>query len=296
MKKEITPTEIDALIRLLDDTDEEVYSHISERLITFGPSVIPKLESVWSSSLDALMQSRIEEIIHKIQLEVLQKELKDWANSEQKDMLNGAILVARYQYPDLNETKIREQIDKIRRDAWLELNDELTALEQVKVLNRVFFDMHGFSGNTQNFHAPQNSDINIVLETKKGNPLMLSLIYCKVANELSIPLYGINLPEHFVLGYKDETNVLPLIKQLDRQRILFYINCFSKGDICGRKEIDQFLKQLKIKPEPQYYEPCSPVDMIQRLIRNLMNSFYKLGEMDKVHELELLMEATEKGK
>ena len=122
---------------------------------------------------------------------------------------------------------------------------------------------------------------------------MLSLLYCKVANDLSIPLYGINLPEHFVLGYRDEMNIIPVERQTDRQRILFYVNCFSKGDICGRKEIDNFLKQLKIKAEPSYYEPCTNVDMIQRLIRNLMNSFYKLGEMDKVSELELLMKATE---
>src|SRR3974390_2738162 len=140
MKKELTQGEIDALIRLLDDTDEEVYSHISERLITFGPSVIPILESVWSSSLDALMQSRIEQIIHRIQLEALQKELKEWTKSETKDLLTGAIIVARFQYPDLNEVKIREQVEKIKRDAWLELNDDLTALEQVKVLNRIFFD------------------------------------------------------------------------------------------------------------------------------------------------------------
>jgi regulator of sirC expression with transglutaminase-like and TPR domain len=294
MKEEIKKGEINALIRLLDDTDEEVFSHIKDRLIMFGQEVIPVLESAWSGSLDTLMQGRIEQIIHRIQLEELQKEITSWARSEEKDMLTGAILVARYQYPDLNELKIREQVDKIRRDAWLELNDELTALEQVKVLNRVFFEMHGFSGNTQNFHAPQNSDINIVLETKKGNPLMLSLIYCKVANELSIPLYGINLPEHFVLGYRDENNVIPIVRQVDRQRILFYVNCFSKGDICGRKEIDQFLKQVKIKSEAHYYEPCTTVEMIQRLIRNLMNSFYKLGEMDKVSELELLMRATEK--
>ncbi len=293
MKEETKSGEINALIRLLDDTDEEVFSHISTRLITFGPAVIPVLESAWSGSLDAFMQGRIEQIIHRIQLEALQKEIAAWAHSDDRDMLTGAILVARYQYPDLNELKIRDQVDKIKRDAWLELNDELTALEQVKVLNRVFFDMHGFSGNTQNFHAPQNSDINIVLETKKGNPLMLSLIYCKVANDLSIPLYGINLPEHFVLGYRDENTAIPILRQTDRQRILFYVNCFSKGDVCGRKEIDAFLKQLKIKPEPQYYEPCTTVDMIQRLIRNLMNSFYKLGEMDKVSELELLMKATE---
>src|SRR4051812_29926422 len=125
MKEETKPEELNALIRLLDDTDEEVFSHISTKLITYGPSVIPVLETAWSGSLDLLMQSRIEQIIHQIQIGVLQKELSNWARTENNDVLTGAILLARYQYPDLNEVKVRDQIDKIKRDAWLELNDEL---------------------------------------------------------------------------------------------------------------------------------------------------------------------------
>ena len=54
----------------------------------------------------------------------------------------------RYQYPELQEEMIQRQLDKMRKDAWLEMNDDLTAMEQVKVLNKIFFDIHGFSGNT----------------------------------------------------------------------------------------------------------------------------------------------------
>src|SRR5436190_1968728 len=82
-----------------------------------------------------------------------------------------------------------------------------------------------------------------------------------------IPVYGVNLPEHFVLCYKDEEAILPIFTEENQLRILFYINPFSKGDIFGKKEIDNFLKQLKIQTEQYYYEPCTNLDMIQRLIR-----------------------------
>jgi regulator of sirC expression with transglutaminase-like and TPR domain len=199
--------------------------------------------------------------------------------------------VARYQYPDLNEAQLLTHLDKIKRDAWLEMNENLTAMEQVKVMNKVFFEIHGFSGNTQNYHAPQNSFINLALETKKGNPLMLSIIYMEVARSAGLPVFGINLPEHFVLGYKDEHNILPDVPDDENSRILFYINPFSKGDIFGRKEIHAFLKQLKIQREKSYFEPCTNKEMMQRLIRNLMNSYHKLGYLEKVSELELLMKA-----
>ena len=192
--------ELNALIRLLDDTDEEVFHQIESKIVNYGKDVIPILENVWSKSLDNLMQHRIESIIHKIQMESLQHDLSVWTSTGCVDLIKGAIMVARYQYPDLNEEQLLTHLEKIKRDAWLEMNENLTAMEQVKVMNKVFFEIHGFSGNTQNYHAPQNSFINLALETKKGNPLMLSIIYMEVAKSAGLPVYGINLPEHFVLG------------------------------------------------------------------------------------------------
>ena len=288
--KIINKNEVNALIRLLDDSDVEIYQQIESRLIDLGKDVIPILENAWSSAMDAIMQERLESVIHKIQFDDLKHELHVWSHSGSHDLIKGAILLARYQYPELQEEYIQKQLDRMRKDAWLEMNDSLTAMEQVKVLNKIFFDIHGFSGNTQNYHAPQNSYINIALETKKGNPLMLSLLYLEIARSAGIPVYGVNLPEHFVLCYKDELN--DPVSVDDHSKILFYINPFSKGDIFNRKEIDNFLAQLKIPQEKMFYEPCSNREMIQRLIRNLINSYHKLGFVDKVEELTELMKAT----
>ena len=193
--KIINRNEVDALIRLLDDSDSEIYNQIQDRLVHYGKEVIPILETAWSSSMDAIMQERIESIIHKIQLDDLRHEMHVWAHSGSHDLIKGALLVARYQYPELKYEDIQKMLDKLRKDAWLEMNDGLTAMEQVKVLNKIFFDIHGFSGNTQNYHAPQNSFINIALETKRGNPLMLSILYLEIARSAGIPIYGVNLPE-----------------------------------------------------------------------------------------------------
>jgi regulator of sirC expression with transglutaminase-like and TPR domain len=279
--------EIDALIRLLDDTDPEVSRHIEERLLSYGREVIPYLESAWESSFDPGLQENIEGVIHKIQFNTLTEELKAWAKSKEQDLLTGTILVARYQYPDLDEKKIHEALEDIRKDAWIEMNDHLTALEKVKVLNQIIFEAHGYSGNTANFHAPQNSFINSVLETKKGNPLLLSVIYSIVAKELEMPVYGVNLPEHFILAYVNEhgTEPIPGEKEL---KVLFYINAFSKGSIFPRSEVDKFLIQLKIKPHAHYYEPCKNIEIIQRMIRNLIFAYTKLGHDEKVEELEAL--------
>lgn len=284
--------EIYALIKLLDDTDVEVFEHIETRLISYGRDVIPFLENAWSQSFEVLLQERIENIIHKIQFDKLCADLSDWT-TESGNLLKGAILIAKYQYPDLDESKLRLEIEQIKRDVWLELNDNLTAIEQVKILNDIFFSIYGFSGNTTNFHAPQNSFIHLVIESRKGNPLSLSLLYSVVAQELGIPIFGVNLPEHFILAYKDLSAILP-VHDKNVVKVLFYINPFSKGSIFSRKEITAFLKQLKITPETKHYEPCSNIDIIRRLIRNLIYSYQKLGHSEKVEELQILIKSLNK--
>ena len=281
---------IKAMIRLLDDPDNEIYTHISSELVAIGRDVVPILEEAWSGAFDPLLQERIETIVHKIQFDGLRSDLTQWAVSGATDLLTGTLLIARYQYPDLDEEKIRSSLNKIRKDIWLELNEHMTPQEQVLIFNKVLFEHHGFAGNTANFHAPQNSFINTVLESKKGNPLLLSIIYSILAQQLDIPIFGVNLPEHFILAYQDIRGNSPVEYTYPEAGILFYINAFSKGNIFGKHDIDIFLKKLDLKYNRIFYEPCSNIDMIRRLLRNLAFSWQKLGEPEKVAEINDLLE------
>ncbi len=284
---EMSLKEVIALITLLDDPDEVIYVQVKDRFVVLGPPAIPHLETAWENSFDAIMQKRIETIIHTIQFETLQKALKNWAKIDQDDLLKGILILARYQYPDLDENKIKKQLATIKQDVWLELHEDLTALEKVKIINHILFEVHQFSGNITNYHAPQNSFINNVLESKKGNPLMLSVVYLLICNELKIPVYGINLPQHFVLAYlNEEANLIDVNNKTLSNNILFYINPFSKGLLFNQKDIDQFLKQLNLDLEPKYYLPCSNIDIIKRCINNLIFSYEKLGYIEKVEELK----------
>lgn len=276
-----------AMILLLEDPDEHVFTEIRGQLLSMGNEVIPALENIWESTFNNTLQSRIEDIIQKIQFNSTSEELKLWAATGGIDLLQGTILIARYQYPDLDEEHIRNQIELIRKDVWLELNPNLTAFEKVRVINHILFDVYHFTGNTSNYHAPQNSYINNVLESHRGNPLLLSILYSCIAQGLNIPIYGVNLPEHFILAYRDEF----LIRDSDDEEepILFYINPFSKGAVFSRREIDTFLKQLKLEPNRIFYESCSNVEIIKRQIRNLITAYEKLGYPNKVIDFKELL-------
>ncbi len=129
-------TSIQALVKLIDDPDEGVFGHVKDQLLKCGVEAIPYLEHSWETDYYGLIfQSRVEQIIHEIQFEESKILLLNWSNSFEKDLLEGAIIVARYQYPNLDEEKIRETIQAIRRDIWLEINDNQTAFEQIKIFS-----------------------------------------------------------------------------------------------------------------------------------------------------------------
>ncbi|MFT7611970.1 MAG: regulator of sirC expression with transglutaminase-like and TPR domain [Parvicellaceae bacterium] len=287
--------EIQALIDLIDDPDEIIFNQIKEKIVSIGGEVIPFLEEAWENqSFGLLYQSRIENIIHKIQFDSIYHGLHDWTKSGGGDLLEGALIINRYQYPDLDAESIREKIGQIRQDIWIELNENLTAFEEIRVFNYILFDVHGFSGNKKNYHAPQNSYISTVLDSKKGNPLSLAILYCILAQQLDIPIFGVNLPSHFVLAYQDKNNIMDFVEpDAKNNGVLFYVNPFSRGTIFNRTEIEQFLDQLKLDQNADFFEPCNNIAIVKRILSNLIYSYEKLGYADKVEELKELQNALE---
>jgi regulator of sirC expression with transglutaminase-like and TPR domain len=268
--------ELKALVSLLDDEDAEVLGHVEEKIISFGDAIIPFLEEQWENSFNPNVQKRIEDIIHTLQFDALKKRLSDWCDSEEPDLLEGMWLIATYQYPDLTLESLRKQLEQIYYEAWLEFKQDVHPFDQVKILNSVIFNKLKFGANTKNFHAPANSMINVVLESKKGNPISLCVIYLLVAQKLRLPVYGVNLPSLFILTYKS-------------LEVQFYINAFNRGLIFSKKDIDNYIAQLKLKPNDIFYQPCDNKDIIRRMFRNLIVSFDKLGDYDKAEEVKQLL-------
>lgn len=284
MKKQ----ELQAIITLLEDPDIEIFEEVYRSLMDKGITVVPDLEKAWEVTNNSLTQNRLEDIIHKIQLNSVHQGISEWIRSGAKDLLEGAYLIAHYQYPELGFHEITNPIDRIKNDILSQINENLTALEKVRIINYSLFDSHHFVSNTSNYYSPQNSYINQVIFSKKGNPISLGIVYASVAQKLGLPIYGVNLPKNFILAYKDEFQEILNPSSKD-DGILFYINPFNRGAILGRKEIDFFLKQQNIVPDDMFYRPCSNIEIIQRLILNLIYSYEKLGYEGKVEDLKGLL-------
>jgi len=268
--------ELKALVSLLDDEDKEVLQLVEQQIISLGDTIIPFLEQEWEKNFNPFVQKKIEDLIHHLQFDSLKTRLLNWKDNNQSDLLEGMWLLATYQYPDLSLEKLRKEFEQLYYEAWVDFKSDMHPLEQIKVLNNVIFNKMKFGANTKNFHAPNNSMINVVLESKKGNPISLCVVYMLIAQKLKMPVFGVNLPNLFILTYKSAESQ-------------FYINVFNRGIVFSKTDIDSYLTQLTLPHSDIFYEPCQPIDVIRRVLRNLIVSFEKTGDTDKVEEVKYLL-------
>lgn len=275
--------ELEALISLLEDPDMQVFDNVSSRLIELGEDAVRPLEKRWEITLRPDLQERIENVIGKIQFNTLKRGMDNWRSGGGINLLFGAYLVARFQYPELQYDRLNEKVEKIKKDIWLELNNELTALEKVKVINYFLYEIHRFDKSLKKAHSPHLYLLNHVMDTGKGSPVLLGLIYAELARRLGLPIYGVNLPRNFVLCYYD-----PEYHE-DPNNILFYINPSDKGNVLGLNELRQFLRHLKIPEKDFYFAPCSGIDLVDRLIINLQYSYQRSGQQEKADSLKNLL-------
>lgn len=280
--------EIDALIRLLDDDDPEVFENVSNRLISYGSSVIPELENAWGDTANIYIHDRIEELIHVIQLRALHEELNDWLNDDIATLLDGALLVAKYQFPDLDKDAVYQQMDKVRQKIWLELNQAYTPLENINIFNQVFYSIIGFTGVKNEELDSKDFCINHVLETKRGNAISLGVIYIILAQQLELPVYGVNLYRHFVLAY--QKNFVFDYDMDNARETIFYMNPVNKGVPFQLREIKEYLKSMQVDEKERFFNPAPNRNIIREMFYYL-KYYYAAKSKDKaVEEISSLID------
>jgi regulator of sirC expression with transglutaminase-like and TPR domain len=278
-EKNIPPTttnlnenELKALISLLEDDDTQVLEHVENKILSIGKAIIPLLEASWTSSFNPKLQSRIEDILHALQFGILKEKLQNWYENEQDDLLKGLWILATYQYPDLNFEELQVKIEQLYFETWVAFQNVQHPIDQIRRLNSIFFEKLAFKANVNNFYSVNNSMINQVLESKKGNPISLATVYMLIAQKLKLPIFGVNLPSLFILTYKSE-------------ELTFYINVFNRGVIFSKQDIDNYLKQLKLPKKDIFYSPCDNLAILRRMLHNLMQAFEQAAQCEKIPEL-----------
>ena len=161
--------EIHALIQLLDDPDEGVCRHVREQLLAKGAEVLPALlESRESHAQCEEHERRMDELVDGLHGAFVHQGLRDWFDSGAESALEGALWVHKAADPLLDMDQLREDYNTLKRNVWLELNEELTALEQVRILNHILYDAEEFTNAKSGQPDPSQALLGEVMAQKRG--------------------------------------------------------------------------------------------------------------------------------
>jgi regulator of sirC expression with transglutaminase-like and TPR domain len=274
---------MEALIRLIDDPDSSVYEHVRTEILKGGKDIIPYLNDLLDyENFSAEVIIRIESLLDELNFLRVLDDLSMWCESSEKNLLQGIQIITSYQFPELTLEGLKNQILQWQRRIWLELNRRMTAFEVVERMNAMWFENIGLQVVNKNFATPYNTFINIALEDLRATPLTTGLIYSIVAQELNIPIYGVNFPDRFILAYIDEFRIHRFIEPLGTGGVLFYLLPFDRGKVVIKKQLDAVLASKNQQGIREYYEPCSNSSLLILYLDELISSYQKLEKVDLV--------------
>ena len=275
--------EISALFTLIDDPDEEVFGAVSEKIVDYGKNIIPNLEHLWETTPNEDVQNRIELLIHRLHYTDLTEDFRQWGLSGHHDLMLGAMLVSKFQYPDVSSGQVLQEIEKVRRNIWLELNNYLTPLEQINIVTSILYSYYGLKGGETNYKESNEFLLHKTLEAKRGNQISNGILYLLLCELLDIPIKAINIPKQFIVayfkpGYSEENLPNPLHK------IEFFIDP-TTGQVFTHQDVDSYFKRISVPPAGTYFRPQSNKKVIQQLLQEFSKCFDNEKEIYKQKEL-----------
>jgi regulator of sirC expression with transglutaminase-like and TPR domain len=277
------PNEIAALLTLIDDPDTEVFGAVSDKIVEYGKSIIPNLEELWENTVSEETQERIELLIHRLHFTDLSEDFRQWSISGHHELMVGALLACKFQYPDLTTLPVLQEVEKLRRYIWLELNNYLTPLEQIRIVTGILFGYNSLKGHETNYTNVNDFLLHKVLETKKGNQISNGILYLIICELLDVPVKAISVPKQFVIayfkpGYESEETTQHFTKAE------FFIDP-TTGQVFSHKDMEAYFKRIAVPPVPGYFKPLSNKKVIQKLLEEMANCFtdenvdYKKNEL-----------------
>lgn len=114
-------------------------------------------------------------------------------------LLEAAALLGQDAEPGLDVQAVIDEVDRLGQRFCSRLPADASALHRLRMLNRYFFHELGFGGNANNFYDPQNSYLHRVLETRRGIPVSLAVLYLELATQAGLPALGVSFPGHFLV-------------------------------------------------------------------------------------------------
>jgi len=179
-------------------------------------------------------------------------------------LVEAAVAIAQDEHPGLDTQAVLGQIDALAERLKRRVPADAGSRQRLRVLNHFFFKELGFSGNVNNYYDPGNSLLSTVLETRRGIPITLAVLYIELATQIGLAARGVSFPGHFLIKLR-----------LSEGEVV--IDPFT-GQSLSREQLDELLMPYRQSqgltgdfdvPLGLFLQAAPARDVLARMLRNL---------------------------
>ncbi len=243
-------SEIISMLQLLEDPDEKVFELIRNKILDNSDTYRTYLENFHAISSNDMAIQRSELLLDEMFLEDFEKRLSSIVVSKDANLLEGTLLIEEYFNRDLDVDALKNEADKIIKSIWIEMNDQLTGIEKVKLISTAVFEKMKFQKYPVAAFKPAHMSLFNCLTYKKYVAPNIALLYCIIAQEMDVPLYPVALPGLFILSYVD-TELADAVFLEKNNGSVFYIHPFDKGEFINHQIVEKYLEEKKVEKRLQ---------------------------------------------
>lgn len=260
------------ILKLLDDESPVVRKQLAQELATYGRRLGREL-ALLPESLDPNQLSLIRDLLAKSHAQWLRDSWRDWFGIENDyERLEASLsLLAQYQAGWMQPVELKVLLDELA-----EGYRALDAPMEPRALARYLFKTRGFSGNQNDYDHPSNSNLVEVIQTQRGLPISLALIYMLVGYRLGLSIEGCNFPRHFMARVRHQDRIL-------------LVDCFHGGRFFDSQEIMDRNPENADHIKAVLGAESPPRTMVARVLNNLTQAYTKASQPDNASLMQDLL-------
>lgn len=267
------------LLQLLDDESPTIQKIIETEILTNALSFTIDQEKYRNQLVNEHL-AQFDELMRALNTKLVKKSLRMLKENspDDIDLEKAMLIISKWESPGIDCNQISSKIDRMAEQISKTMPKSGHPLGIIDHLSYYIFNVVHFSGNSTDYYNPDNSFLHKLLETKKGIPISLSILYLLIANRLDIPLFGVPLPAHFILKYyRGEDEI--------------FFDPYYQGRIYSRDVCIGYLENTNIENFDSILDGCKNIDIVTRVLKNLRLVYSSYEESPvKSSEIELFLE------
>jgi regulator of sirC expression with transglutaminase-like and TPR domain len=194
-------------------------------------------------------------------------------------LFEAALAIAQDAEPNLDLAASQAEVDTLAVKLKQRLPDDASTLQKLRMLNHYFYNELGFSGNVNDYYNPDNSYLHRVIDTRRGIPISLAVLYMELAQQIDLDVQGISFPGHFLMKLAVQSG----------QVVLDPFNGASLSREELEERVEPYIMQQDFPDDFQltaYLDAASPRDILVRMLRNLKTLFMQQERWQRLLEVQ----------